>query len=154
MPDTFWRERLNWNSGPSELNNRFIYSSSTSCLLEEAGVSGENYRPWTSNWYIWSLAAVSWVHLSWNIQNGARTQGVLVIGLYELLDPQDDIHLPFFLLYLFLIFWQRLQRKKLWSMSHPTSGFVINTPFQTRYIFCIESSDDWIFGTMSEPSDH
>ena len=68
-------------------NNISAISWRTVYVLEEAGVSGENYRPWTSNWYTLSLAAVSRVHLSWNIENGARTHAVLVIGLYELLDP-------------------------------------------------------------------
>ena len=31
-------------------------------VVEEAGVSGENHRPWVSNWYALSLAAVSRVH--------------------------------------------------------------------------------------------
>jgi hypothetical protein len=86
-------------------NNISAISRRTVYVLEEAGVSGENYRPWTSNWYIWSLAAVSWVHLSWNIQNGARTQGVLVIGLYELLDPTTyliESHWPLGKIYFFV----------------------------------------------------
>ena len=31
-------------------------------VVEEAGVPGENHRPWTSNWYNLSLAAESQVH--------------------------------------------------------------------------------------------
>ena len=31
-------------------------------VVEEAGVPGENHRPWTSNWSTLSLAAVSRVH--------------------------------------------------------------------------------------------
>jgi hypothetical protein len=30
-------------------------------VVEEAGVPGENYRPWISNWYTLSLAAASQV---------------------------------------------------------------------------------------------
>jgi len=32
-------------------------------VVEEAGVPGENHRPWESNWQILSLAAASRVHL-------------------------------------------------------------------------------------------
>jgi len=32
-------------------------------VVEEAGVPGENHRPWASNWYTLSLAAASRVHL-------------------------------------------------------------------------------------------
>jgi hypothetical protein len=42
-------------------------------VVEEAGVHGENHRPWSSNWQTLSLAAASRVH------------AVLGIGLYELL---------------------------------------------------------------------
>jgi hypothetical protein len=31
-------------------------------VVEEAGVPGENHRPWASNWYTLSLAAASQVH--------------------------------------------------------------------------------------------
>ena len=57
----------------------------TSLVVEEAGVPGENQRPWTSNWLILSLAAASQVHSFCNLQSRARTLAVLVIGLYELL---------------------------------------------------------------------
>jgi len=52
-------------------------------VVEEAGVPGENHRPWASNWLL--LAAASRVHPFCNIQSRARTHAVLVIGLYELL---------------------------------------------------------------------
>ena len=55
-------------------------------VVEEAGVTGENHRPWASNWQTVSLAASSRVHPFCNLQIRARTQAVLVIGLYELLD--------------------------------------------------------------------
>jgi hypothetical protein len=55
-------------------------------VVEEAGVTGENHRPWTSNRQTLSLAAESRVHPFCNLQIRARTQAVLVIGLYELLD--------------------------------------------------------------------
>jgi len=54
-------------------------------VVEEAGVPGENDRPWASNWLTLSLAPVSRVHLFCNLQRRARTHAVLVIGLYELL---------------------------------------------------------------------
>ena len=54
-------------------------------MVEEAGVPGENHPPWASNWQALSLAVASRVHPVCNIQSRARTQAVLVIGLYELL---------------------------------------------------------------------
>ena len=38
-------------------------------VVEEAGVPGENHRPWTSNWYTLSLAAASRVHPFCNLQS-------------------------------------------------------------------------------------
>jgi hypothetical protein len=32
-------------------------------VVGEAGVPGENHRPWGNNWYTLSLAAASWVYL-------------------------------------------------------------------------------------------
>ena len=54
-------------------------------MVEEAGVVGENHRPWTSNWYPLSLAAVSRMYPYWNLKRRARTHAALVIDLYELL---------------------------------------------------------------------
>jgi hypothetical protein len=54
-------------------------------VVEEAGVPGENHRPWASNWETLSLAAASRVHPFCNLQSRARTHAVLVIDLYELL---------------------------------------------------------------------
>ena len=54
-------------------------------VVEEAGVPGENHRPWASNWETLSLAAASRVHPFCNLQSRARTHAILVIGLYELL---------------------------------------------------------------------
>ena len=45
-------------------------------VVEEAGVPGENHRPWASK-------LVNFITLS---QNRARTHAALVIGLYELLN--------------------------------------------------------------------
>jgi hypothetical protein len=56
-------------------------------MVEEARVPGENHRPFASNWYAYSLAAASRAHPFCNLQSWARTHAVLVIGLYELLDP-------------------------------------------------------------------
>jgi membrane-bound metal-dependent hydrolase YbcI (DUF457 family) len=54
-------------------------------VVEEAGVPGENHRPWTSNCWTLLLAAASWVLFFCNLQSRAWTHAVLVIGLYELL---------------------------------------------------------------------
>ena len=54
--------------------------------MEEAGVPGENHRPWENNWQTLSLAAASRVHPFCSIQSRARTHAVLVIVLYELLN--------------------------------------------------------------------
>jgi hypothetical protein len=52
-------------------------------VVEEAGVPGENHRPWANNWYTLSLAAASRVHHFCNLQSRVRTHAVLLIGLYE-----------------------------------------------------------------------
>jgi hypothetical protein len=57
-------------------------------VVEEAGVPGENHRPWASNWLTLSLAVASRVHPFCNLQSRARTHVVLVMGLYELLGNQ------------------------------------------------------------------
>ena len=49
-------------------------------VVEEAG---ENHIPWASNWSTLSLAAATPVHPFCDIQSRARTNAVLVIGLYE-----------------------------------------------------------------------
>jgi len=53
-------------------------------VVEEAGVPGENYRPWASNWSTLLLAAASRVHPFCNLQSQPRTHVVLVISLDEL----------------------------------------------------------------------
>jgi len=53
--------------------------------VEEAGVPGENHRPWASNWNTLSLAAASRMHHFCYLQSQARTHAVLAIGLSELL---------------------------------------------------------------------
>jgi len=55
-------------------------------VVEEAGVPGENHRPWACDLQTLSLTTASRVHLLCNSHNRARTHAVLVIGLYELLD--------------------------------------------------------------------
>jgi hypothetical protein len=40
-------------------------------VVEEAGVPGENHRPWASNWSTLSLAAASRVHFFCNLQSRA-----------------------------------------------------------------------------------
>ena len=66
-------------------NNISAISWGPVLVVEEAGVPGENHRPWASNWSTLSLAAAGRVHPFCNIQSQARTHAVLVIGLYELL---------------------------------------------------------------------
>jgi hypothetical protein len=67
-------------------NHDFSYISWRPVLMvKEAGVPGENHRPWASNWLALSLATASRVHLFCNLHSRARTHAVLVIGLYELL---------------------------------------------------------------------
>jgi hypothetical protein len=45
--------------------------------LEEAGVPGENHRPWASNWSTLSLAAASRVHPFCNLQSRVQTHPLL-----------------------------------------------------------------------------
>ena len=40
----------------------FSYIMALALVVEEAGVPGENHRPWASNWETLSLAASSWMH--------------------------------------------------------------------------------------------
>jgi hypothetical protein len=47
-------------------------------VVEEAGVPGENHRPWASNWYTLSLATASRVHPFCNLQS--RVRSVLLVG--------------------------------------------------------------------------
>jgi hypothetical protein len=49
-------------------------------VVDEAGVPGENHRPWASNWQ--TLSLVSRAHLFCNVQSRVGTHVVLVIGLY------------------------------------------------------------------------
>ena len=50
----------------------------------------EYHRQWANNWSTLSLAAASRVHPFCNLQSWARTHTVLVIGLYQLLDPANE----------------------------------------------------------------
>jgi hypothetical protein len=50
-------------------------------VVEEAGVPGENHRPWASNWYALSLAAASRVHPFCNLQSRARTHALVIYRL-------------------------------------------------------------------------
>jgi len=45
-------------------------------VVEEVGVSGENTRPWASNWQALLLAAASRVYLFYNLQSRARTHAI------------------------------------------------------------------------------
>jgi len=51
-------------------------------VVEEAGVPGENHRPWASNWKHYHLRLRVECTLFCNLQSRARTHAVLVIGLY------------------------------------------------------------------------
>jgi hypothetical protein len=59
-------------------------------VAEEAGVPGENHRPWTSNWDLYHLRLRVECTLFCNLQSRARTHVVLVIGFYELLGNQTN----------------------------------------------------------------
>jgi len=61
-------------------------------LVEETGVLGENHRPLASNWYHLRLQVEC--NIFCNLQSWARNHAVLVIGLYELLDPTTLIIEP------------------------------------------------------------
>ena len=67
-------------------NNISVISWRPVLVVEEAGVPEENHRPWASNWSTLLLTTASRVHPFYNLHSRARTHGVLVIGLYELLD--------------------------------------------------------------------
>ena len=50
-------------------NNITFISWRPVLVVEEAGVPGENYRPWASNWQTLSLATVSPVYPFCNLQS-------------------------------------------------------------------------------------
>ena len=52
-------------------------------VVEEAGVHGENHRPWETTGKFYRLRVEC--TLFCNLQSQARTHAVLMIGLYELL---------------------------------------------------------------------
>ena len=54
-------------------------------VMEEAGVPGENNRPWTSNWYTLSPPDASRVHPFYNLQSRAQSHAVVMMVLYEML---------------------------------------------------------------------
>jgi hypothetical protein len=58
----------------------------TSLLVEEAGVPGENHRQWAGNWYALSDALRVECTLLFNLESRARTHAVLPIGDIHLLD--------------------------------------------------------------------
>ena len=64
-------------------NTTFSNIPAISCrpvlVVEEAGVPGENHRPWASNWYTLSLAVASRVHPFCNLRSQAQTHAVLVV---------------------------------------------------------------------------
>jgi hypothetical protein len=55
--------------------------------MEEAGVSGENTDHGQATGKFYHFRLLIECTLSCNLQSRARTHAVLVIGLYELLDP-------------------------------------------------------------------
>jgi hypothetical protein len=54
-------------------------------VVEEAGVPGENHRPWQATGKLYHLRLRVECTLFCNLQSQAQTHVVLVIGLYELL---------------------------------------------------------------------
>ena len=52
-------------------------------VVEEAGVPGENHRPWQATGQLYHLRLQVKCTLFCNLQSRARTHAVLVIGLYE-----------------------------------------------------------------------
>ena len=56
-------------------------------VLEEAGVPGENHNPGQTTGKVYHLRLQVECTLFCNLQSWARTHAVLVIGLYEVLDP-------------------------------------------------------------------
>jgi len=64
-----------------------LYHGDQFLMVEEAGVPGENHRPWVSNstGKLYHLRLRVECTLFCNLQSRARTRAVLVIGLYELL---------------------------------------------------------------------
>ena len=56
-------------------------------VVKEAGVPGENHRPWQATGKRYHLRLRVECTLFCNLQSRARTHAVLVMGLYELLDP-------------------------------------------------------------------
>ena len=62
--------------------------------VEEAGVSERTTDHGQATDKLLSLAAASRVHPFCNLQSLARTHTVLVIGLYELLDPTTKLIEP------------------------------------------------------------
>jgi hypothetical protein len=93
-------------------------------VVEEAGVPGENHRPWASNWQTLSLAAASRVHPFCHLQSRARTHAVLVIGLNEFV-----IQLPN-------------------SLSHP-DPVSARSRLDVYVVFIISSSIGYILSTLS-----
>jgi hypothetical protein len=79
----------------------FIY---TFLVVEEAGIPGENHRPWDPTGKLDNLWLQIKRTLSCNLQRQARTHAVLVIGLYELLgnpitqliEPPDTLYILFY----------------------------------------------------------
>ena len=71
------------------LNATFSNISAISWLpllvAEEAGVSGENHRPWQETGKLYNLLLRVECTLFCNLQSRVRTHVVFVIGLYELL---------------------------------------------------------------------
>ena len=86
------QERFNFWCFNATFNNISAISWRPVLVVEEAGVPGENHRPWASNWLTLSLAAANRVRPFCKLQSQARTHAALVIGLYELLDPTTLTH--------------------------------------------------------------
>ena len=66
-------------------------------VVEDAGLPGENHRPWTSNWKALSLATASQLHTFCNLRSRGRTHAALVCDYLNLSLANtyvDDVTIP------------------------------------------------------------
>jgi hypothetical protein len=70
---TYWKWLIVFNATFSNIS---VISWISVLMVEEAGIPGENHRPWASNWKTLSLSVGSRVHPFCNLQSRARTHAV------------------------------------------------------------------------------
>jgi hypothetical protein len=80
MIDLIWFDFWCFNT---TFNNISAISWRPVLVVEEAGVPGENHRPWVNNWLTLSLAAARRVHPFCNLQSRARTQSINCAQLFN-----------------------------------------------------------------------